>query len=246
MPVFFIPSDSIQDGTVTVTGPLLDHLRASLRTRTGEELWVGDEQRRRYRLRVTHIDRRSLRGVILDTQTGPPLTNPPLALGQAILKGDRMDWVVQKAAELGVAAIVPIISGRAIPRPKAERAGLQQRRWQRIAFEASQQAERWDVAVIAPAVSATGFFTQHGASPCKLILSERQTAQSLRSIELPEDPSSEIVLAIGPEGGWEKEECALALDAGFTAITLGERILRAETAAIAAISIVQSRLGECG
>src|SRR5688572_12546152 len=103
MPVFFISSDAVQNGTVTVTGSLLDHLRASLRTRDGEEIWFGDGQRRRYRVRVSRIDSRALQGEILEEQARPLTTSPPITVAQALLKGDRMDWVVQKASELGAA-----------------------------------------------------------------------------------------------------------------------------------------------
>ena len=245
MPVFFIAPECIDNGTVTIQGALLKHLRDSLRTQIEKELWVADGQRR-YRIRVEHIDRRHLQGRILSEQARPCRVNPSLLLGQAVLKGDRMDWAVQKATELGTAAIVPLISARVIARPKAERLGSQQERWQRIALEASQQAERWDVPAVKPPTRVSDFFTDDSLPLFRLILSERVDGLSLSSIELPTSPDTSIVLAVGPEGGWEKEELAQALDSRFTPVTLGRRILRAETAAVAAISIVQSRLGELG
>ena len=245
MPVFFVASECIGNGTVTIQGALLDHLKNSLRTQVAEELWVTDGQRR-YRIRVEHLDRCYLQGRILAEQIRPRRANPSLLLGQAVLKGERMDWVVQKATELGAAAIVPLISARVIARPRAERLGSQQERWQRIAFEASQQAERWDVPAVKSSTRVSDFFTDSSPSLFRIIFSERGDGLSLNSLDLPTSPDMSIVLAVGPEGGWEREELAQALDTRFTPVTLGGRILRAETAAIAAISIVQSRLGELG
>lgn len=246
MPVFLISSSHIQHGSITVTGQLLEHLRDSLRIRIGEEIWVGDEQRRRYRVRVSQIGKRDLRGEILETVTGPAATRPSLTLGQVLLKGERMDWVIQKATELGVVSIIPLISMRAIQRPRTERLDHQQKRWQRIALEAAQQAERWETPSVALPTEASVFFKNHPDTALKLILSERGPGQSLASLQYPDDPAQSIVLAVGPEGGWDREEVSCALACRFAPITLGSRILRSETAAIAAISVIQSRLGELG
>jgi 16S rRNA (uracil1498-N3)-methyltransferase len=246
MPVFFIATDQIHDATVTVTGPLLDHLRASLRVKTGERIWVGDELRRRCLIEVTHVDRRILRGTVVEQRTGPAPTTPRILIGQAILKGERMDWAIQKSTELGVAAIVPLVSEHTVVRPKQGRVGSQQERWQRIALEAAQQSERWDVPSIGAPANALEFFAAPGPAALKLILSEREAGQSLGSIVLPSSPADTIALAVGPEGGWRDEELARADANGFLPVTLGARILRAETAALAAVSVLQARLGELG
>ena len=245
MPVFFIASHAIGNHTVTITGPLLQHLRASLRTQPGEEIRVTDDRRRRYRIRVNEVDRSALRGKILSEEHGPAPSLIPVLLGQALVKGDRMDWIVQKTTELGIAALVPLISRRAVSRPRPERLASQQQRWQRIALEAAQQAERWEVPAVDPFQDVTDFFNRHAPSPDgKLILSERWAGEPLHSISLPH--SGGILLAVGPEGGWAEDELQVAAGAGFKMITLGPRILRAETAALAAVSVLQSRLGEMG
>jgi len=246
MPVFFIAADQIHEKTVTITGLLLDHLHASLRVRTGERIWVGDERRRRVLIEVTHVDRRTLRGTVIEQRTGPAPSTPRILIGQAILKGERMDWAIQKTTELGVAAIVPLVSEHTVVRPKQDRIGSQQERWQRIALEAAQQSERWDVPAIDTPCTAMEFFSMPVSATLKLILSERETGQSLSAVPLPSSPTQTIALAIGPEGGWRDEELAQAATNGFLPVTLGARILRAETAALAAVSILQTRLGELG
>ncbi len=246
MPVFFITADQIQNGAVAITGPLCTHLRDSLRLRVGEEFWLGDEQRRRYRVTASSIDRKRVSGTVLEQIAGPAQVHPPLILGQALLKGDRMDWIVQKATELGVASIIPLVTAHAVVRPRPDRQIPQQDRWQKIALEAAQQAERWEIPPVTSPCRPEQFFENRSSAPLKLILCERAKGQSLATIQLPSGPDHPVILAVGPEGGWKKEETEQALACGFTPVTLGQLILRAETAALAALSVLQSRLGELG
>lgn len=246
MPVFFIASRQVQNGTVTITGDLLNHLRASLRIERGEHIWLCDEHQRRYHVHVAQLNKRELSGTVLERQQAPPSRTPSIVLAQAILKGDRMDWAIQKATELGVRAIIPLLTQHGVVRPHASRAAAQQTRWQRIALEAAQQSEQWVIPSIQLPINVATFLTQPGNFNTKLILSERLPGRSLRSVPLPNSPASSLVVVIGPEGGWAPEELALAERGEFTSVTLGMRILRAETAALAAVSVVQSRLGELG
>jgi len=157
-----------------------------------------------------------------------------------------MDWVIQKTTELGMASLTPLISSHVIVRPNAARQAAQQDRWQRIALEAAQQSERWEYPKILLPCEASDFFKQRLPSPLNLILSERGPWQSLTSIPLPSGLDSLIRIAVGPEGGWRPEELAHAVECGLSPVTLGKRILRAETATLAALSVLQSRLGELG
>jgi 16S rRNA (uracil1498-N3)-methyltransferase len=246
MPVFFITADQISNRTVAITGELLGHLRTSLRVRIGERIWTGDEGRRRYLVEVTHVDRRTLRGTILEQRTGPAPAVPRLLIGQSILKGERMDWAIQKSTELGVAVIAPLVSKQTVVRPTQGRVAAQQERWQRITLEAAQQSERWDVPTVLAPRRAEEFFAAPGPAALKVILSERGSGQPLTSIALPASPVDVIAIAIGPEGGWRNEELAGARAHNFLPVTLGRRILRAETATLTALSVIQSRLGELG
>ncbi len=246
MPVFFIEADQVRDGQITITGPLLRHLRASLRARVGEAIWFGTRERRRYLTRVSFLDRRQLVGHVLEQQEEPLRRGPRVALGQAILKGDKMDWLLQKATELGAASIVPLLTGHTIARPATARAATQRERWQRIALEAAQQAERWEVPVVDALLAVQEFLAESPEHWLKLILSERGPGTSLSSVALPSGQDHTLALAVGPEGGWTSSELDEALTHGFIPVTLGSRILRAETAALASLSILQSRLGNLG
>jgi len=246
MPVFFIEQGQVRDDAVKITGQLLRHLQGSLRVQPGEELVFIVPRLRRYRVRVDHIDSKSLVGLVLDDQPVPAVAGPQVVLAQSILKGERMDWLIQKATELGAAQFVPIVSHHSVVRPRADRVKNQQERWQHIALEAAQQSERCEIPDVEFPIEAEGFFTNHPTSDLRLILSERSHGQSISSLKLPAGRNERVVVAVGPEGGWRVEELDLAGRCGFVPISLGSRILRAETAGLAALTLLQSRLGQLG
>jgi len=245
MPTFFVPSDAVAPPVVRITGPLLRHLRDSLRLRPGEALLLTDDHRRRHRTEITQVTPHSLDCRIVETVELPPRSSPSLVLMQAVLKGDKMDWVVQKSTELGVDCIVPVQTTNTVVKIQQDRTEHQRARWERIALEAAQQSERWTV----PTIAKPSDFSKATAayqSAAKFILAERSTETSLTTVTLPTGADQILVLAVGPEGGWDEDELTLAKEREYRLLTLGSRILRAETAAIAALSIVQSRLGELG
>jgi 16S rRNA (uracil1498-N3)-methyltransferase len=245
MPTFFVASEAIVPPTVRITGPLLHHLRQSLRLQPGEILSVTDDRRIRYRTQIAEIGSQALIARILDTTSPPPKAVASIVLAQALLKGEKMDWVLQKATELGVDRIVPVLTARSVVRPRADRMEHQHARWHRIALEAAQQSERWSVPAIDQPATLAELLPHSRAAASKIVLAERSGGSSLTTVSLP-GRDGEIWLLIGPEGGWKAEEVAHVHEQGFTAVTLGPRILRAETAAVAAVSVLQSRLGELG
>ncbi len=244
MPTFFVASEAIVPPTVRITGPLLQHLRASLRLQPGELLTVTDERGRRYRAEIAEVSIGTLIGRILDTTSAPPKTSPSIVLAQSLLKGEKMDWVIQKATELGVARIAPVLASHSVVRPRADRIEHQLARWQRIALEAAQQSERWSVPVIDEPATVPHLLSTSKTAALKILLAERSNGASLSNLPLHND--GDVWLLIGPEGGWEEAEFRHMREQGFVGVTLGPRILRAETAAIAALTILQSRLGELG
>ncbi len=245
MPTFFVASDAVTPPIVRVEGSLLRHLRDSLRLKTGEPLTVTDDRGLRHRTEIFKIAPQSLECRIIATTQAPARTIPSLILVQALLKGEKMDWVVQKATELGVDAIVPLHTAHTVVKIKPDRAHHQRTRWERIALEAAQQSERWTIPTIAAPADLANAMAAY-PSAVKLTLAERAAEQSLASVALPKKSEESIVLFIGPEGGWDDQELKLMQDQGCKRVTLGARILRAETASLAALAIVQSRLGGLG
>jgi 16S rRNA (uracil1498-N3)-methyltransferase len=246
MPVFFLSPECIAPPTISVTGDLLVHLRDSLRMTVGEIVLFSDGASHRYRAEITDLSKRAITGRILETMQEPPRRTPRLILGQSLLKGEKMDWVIQKAVELGVDELVPVESRHSIVQIRADRIEAQLGRWQRIALEAAQQSEQWRLPTIAPPQSLAALLTSRATGTATLMLAERLEGKSLQTVELPQDVTASVLVLIGPEGGWSKEEMRMADQAGIEQVTLGPHILRAETAAIATISILQSRLGKLG
>ena len=244
MSTFFVDPDAITPATIRITGDLLHHLRDSLRLHPGDSLTLNDGCGTRYRVEVAHVTSQAIDSRIIDQHTEPARRTSPIVLGQSLIKGDKMDWVIQKATELGVAAIVPIHSTHSVIKPNPERLEHQRARWTHIARDAAQQSERWTLPVIANPVDLAEICRRYAAAPLKGMLVERSSGPSLATISLPQDRRHPIIVLIGPEGGWTPDEQRLAQEQGFLPLTLGPRILRAETATIAALSILQSRLDE--
>lgn len=246
MPVFFVPPQCVTPPTIAISGDLLIHLRDSLRMTAGEVVIFGNGAGYRYRTEITTVTKQVLSGQILETINQPTPRSPTLILGQSLLKGEKMDWVIQKATELGTRELIPIESQHSVVQLKADRVEHQLIRWQRIALEATQQSEQWHVPTIAKPQSLSSLLKSRTPDTLTLMLTERKNGRSVQAIALPQDRSSSILVLIGPEGGWSKEELEIATQRGVEPITLGQQILRAETAAIATISILQSRLGQLG
>ena len=186
-------------------------MRNGLRITVGDGLLIGDGHGRRYRTTVTAVTRQAVTASIIETQVEPPRQAPTVVVGQALLKGDKMDWVIQKATELGVSTLIPLQTRHAVVQPKADRLETQRARWQRIALEAAQQSEQWTVAAVtAPQALSPQL---EGLSGCmtRLMLTERrQSGPNLGSIPLPTSAEERILILVGPEGGWAPEELAAA------------------------------------
>ncbi|HEY2469836.1 MAG TPA: RsmE family RNA methyltransferase [Terracidiphilus sp.] len=169
----------------------------------------------------------------------------PVTLVMSIFKFDHMEWAIEKATELGVAAIVPVIARRT-EIYLAQSAMKRVERWRRIAHEASQQSRRSDVPSILDPVRLADRVTS-ASNNKRLVLAEQERSTTLRAalreaMAVAGAAMPALELAIGPEGGWAQEEEALFDVQGWQAVSLGPRILRAETAAIAALSVVGSML----
>lgn len=160
-----------------------------------------------------------------------------LTLLCALLKGEKLDWVVEKATELGAARILPVACARSVRRLEPARASRQRERWARIATAAAQQCRRPDVPEVGEVRALEAALREAEAAPLRLLPYEGAAGARLAEA-LPDEVPPAACLLIGPEGGLAEEEVAAAVAAGFRVCGLGPRILRAETAALAALSIL--------
>jgi 16S rRNA (uracil1498-N3)-methyltransferase len=218
-----------------------------LRLRPGARVIVLDNSGWEYEVELTEIRREGARGRVCArrlAQTDPHLA---LTLYQAMLKGDRFEWVLQKGTELGVSAFVPMLTRRTVP-SDVQRVEKKRPRWERIVREAAEQSHRARLpALAAPCSFSEACLGAAEAHEWAFLPWEAATEKSLSHVLHSRDhPPRDVALLIGPEGGFEEAEVALAREQGIEVLTLGPRILRAETAALAAVTIVLSELGEMG
>jgi 16S rRNA (uracil1498-N3)-methyltransferase len=237
------------EATATISGAQAEHMARVLRATVGMEADVvaGGHV---FHAEVAAVAADEIRfNLIAEVQADPAL---PVTLVVSIYKFDRMEWAIEKATELGVAAIAPVIARRT-EKHLAQAAGKRVERWRRLAIEAAQQSRRSDVPAIydpvqlAERVRAASSATGETAQAAYIVLAEQERTTTLR--RAVEDATAQagtemprLEIAIGPEGGWAAEEEALFDANGWRAASLGPRILRAETAALAALAVVASFL----
>jgi 16S rRNA (uracil1498-N3)-methyltransferase len=223
-----------------LTGTHADHLVRVLRARVGQEFDVATGSVVRRGRIVTVGDGRVEFELGEEVPAASVLNSTPrITLLLAIFKFDRLEWAIEKCAELGVSRIVPLIAGRTDTHLAAASAKRVER-WRRIALQAAEQSRR-----AGPPEIAAPIKLQDGANlfpaALRIVLAETEQRNSLREV-LASRPGGEIILAIGPEGGWANDELQLFHVSGWISASLGPTILRAETAAIAATAIAISEM----
>jgi 16S rRNA (uracil1498-N3)-methyltransferase len=226
------------EATATLTGAQAAHLARVLRAQPGVEADVVAGGRV-FHAHVTEVMAEEVCFALGEEAEADPAL--PVTLVMSVFKFDRMEWAIEKATELGVATIAPVIAQRT-EKHLAQAADKRVERWRRIAHEAAQQSRRSDVAEIAVPVKLAERVKAERTC-VRLVLAEQERGTTLKQAveevmagsgaELPQ-----LEIAIGPEGGWSPAEETLFVENGWKAVTLGPRILRAETAAIAALAVV--------
>ncbi len=237
---FFITRLEEDASLAVLEGDEHRHLSRVARVKEGEPVWLFDAGGTRYFARVDSIEpgRTKLRIIRREQTAGPAMK---LVLVQAVVAAKKMEFILQKAAELGVSDFQPVETARSLRMPD-ERSGRKIDRWIKIAREAVKQSKGSAVPAVHPALSLKAFLKRRGDSAVRVFLSEHG-GRSFGSLfvsgecQLAPRPSS-VVLCIGPEGGWTDAEERLMADAGFEAVSLGNRILRSETAAVAAAAMI--------
>ena len=231
--------------TITLSTDEARHARNVLRLSRGDEVFVFDGEGREYRCVIADIASRSMTLTVAEeAQPAKPESPLDLTLAVALLKGEKFDLVVQKATELGVTDLVPVITARADVRIREPQdAARKVERWQRIALEAAKQCGRARLMLVNEPTSLDEFFRSITDVQLKVMFTERDGGSLDVAIETKTDLKSVIAL-VGSEGGWTDDEITQAREHGWQLVTLGGRTLRAETAAIAAATLLQHRFGD--
>jgi 16S rRNA (uracil1498-N3)-methyltransferase len=229
-------ADEVSGDRAALIGEHADHLVRVLRARVGQDFDIATGSTVR-RGRISFVD-----DARVDFDLGEEISGTrqaEITLVLAVFKFDRMEWAIEKCTELGVARIVPVISRRTDSHLAAASAKRVER-WQRIARQAAEQSRRAAPPEIAVPVKLAAALDQAGA--LRIVLAESEEQTLLRDVVKPQTAADGIVLAVGPEGGWTESELQSFRQSGWTSASLGNTILRAETAAMAATAVVASAL----
>ena len=234
---FYSPPKNYHAGLVSLDESETRHLRDVLRLKIGDAANVFDGEGREFECVVEQIEKRTSALRIVGTvEPGAPESKLDLTLCSSVLKGDKTDFAIQKAVELGVNRFVPMITVRCDVRPKSASGRVE--RWRKIVLEASKQCGRARLMQV-DEVSTFGDQIRNGTSGKLMFFSERDGGE----LSLQEQPNV-ITAFLGPEGGWDDSEITLAREAGADVITLHGRIMKADTAAIAISAILQHKFGD--
>jgi 16S rRNA (uracil1498-N3)-methyltransferase len=235
-PRFFISPEQVSGQSITISGEDVHHIVKVLRMKTGDELLLCDGKGAEYSATIAQVNKSDIAAEV-KARSKREIRYPPITLGQGLPKSDKRDWIVQKATEFGVAKIIPLLTERTIVKVREE--GKRVARWQRIAREAAMQSNRLDIPRVGHLVSFPEFLRTLSPRPRTLLLLPWEDGTvPIREILRANPDIKNIVVLIGPEGGFSAHEAEAAQGKGFHLVSLGPNILRTETAAVAVLSMI--------
>ena len=242
---FFVNPEQVEDGLIRITGSDVNHIKNVLRIRQGEEMLVSDGTGRDYLCQAEEIAGQEVTVRILETEEAGREIPSRLWLFPGLPNSDKMDFLIQKAVELGAAGIVPVSTRNTVVKLDQKKEEAKVKRWQAIAESAAKQSKRSLVPRVSGIMTlkeAFDYVESQGFS-VRLIPYEHEAGMDGTKTELDAaGPGQDIAVFIGPEGGFDEREIELALSKGVRPISLGRRILRTETAGLALLSVLMMRL----
>lgn len=237
---FFVDPDQIKEKEIIITGKDVNHIKNVLRMQIGEQIGVSSGQdQKKYRCEIASLSEEEICAKIMWVEEiGMELPNK-IYLFQGLPKSDKMEWIIQKAVELGVYEIVPVATKRAVVKLEPKKEQSKRKRWQGIAESAAKQSKRNRIPQIHQVLSFQDAVAYAKDMDVKMIPYElaegmKKTRELFGSIM----PGQSIAVFIGPEGGFDEEEAVLAAQNGVIPVTLGKRILRTETAGMVVLSML--------
>lgn len=241
IPRIYTDSPLAEDCTAALDENAAQHVGRVLRMQPGQELRLFNGDGQDYPATITTAGKKNVEVMVGTPEPNHTESNLEIVLGQTLSKGDRMDYAVQKAVEMGATRIVPLSTERCDVRLKGDREDKRLRHWQSVAISAAEQCGRARVPDILPVMTIAQWLEHSRDCDLRLVLHHR-TEQSLKSMDTPK----RVALMIGPEGGLTADEIVLAENEGFLSVALGPRVLRTETAPVASIALCQWLWGDIG
>jgi len=242
---FYVPQPRIEKGMLKIEGDEVKHIRKVLRLKAGDEIIVFDGLGKEFEGAIVEEGLSSVVIKIQNIFSSKRDSSLEVTLAQSLLKGEKMDYLIQKATELGVKEIIPFFSSRSVPLLEKSKKLKRHHRWERIAIEASKQCGRGVVPKIESLQDYSDMLQTASPDTLRLILWEKEGIKLKEILERLKE-KKKIFFIIGPEGGFSQLEVDEAKKTGFIPVTLGRRILRAETASLCFLSILQYEKGDIG
>ncbi len=242
----FVSPEDVEKSVLTISGEAFRHLRKVLRLGEGDVVRACDGEGWIYQARIRRVAKDHICCRIERREYRPERFASPVILGQGMSKGRKMDLIVQKATELGAAGVIALSLARSVPKPDDAAQADRLSRWRMIAREAAQQCGRVGTPTIGGLDSLDDFIKQTAEQPLKVVLWEGERENSLKDVLRGTSVLGGVALLVGPEGGLEAQELERAVEAEFIPVSMGQRKLRTETAALAALAIVQYEIGGMG
>lgn len=235
---FFVEPDAVQHNRALLRGEVVHQIRDVLRMHPGDEIVLLDNTGMAYHVELTMVERDAVRGRVLESAQANTDPTTRITLYQALLKGQKFDWVVQKGTELGIATFVPVLCSRCVMGSAEDVGRTRLERWERIIAEAAEQSNRAFLPKLREVMVFGDACHEAEKNGLSLIPWESEKTTGLRQVLQQAPPTENVNIFIGPEGGLTQQEIATAQAAGIIPVSLGPRILRAETAGLVAATAI--------
>lgn len=235
---FFIPPERIENGNTFISGGQAHQIKEVLRLKSGDQVVALDNTGIEYKVELVEISKNRVKGKVIGQSLCPNEPVIQITLYQTLLKSDKFEWVLQKCTEVGVSRFVPITCERCVVDTPSE---SRFERWRKILYEAAEQSRRGKISDLDPVIDFKCACEQ--VDGLSIVPWEQETVDGITAAMSNE---KRVNIFIGPEGGFTVDEIEIARNAGIIPITLGKRILRAETAGIVTATIIMHKSGELG
>ncbi|MBT3144619.1 16S rRNA (uracil(1498)-N(3))-methyltransferase [Neptunomonas phycophila] len=240
IPRFYESTDIRQGEAFSLSDEVTQHVARVLRMKAGQQITLFNGDGAEHLCELTHVEKRHAEAIVIDTHHVSRSSPLAIHIGQSVSRGERMDYAVQKATETGMTSMTPLITERCEVKLNNERQDKRIRHWQQVAVSACEQSLRNELPTI-NAIQTLDDWLANVEADLKLVL-HHHTEQPLGNYPRPDS----VALLIGPEGGLTEDEVSAALAAGFKPVAIGPRVMRTETAPVAAQAILQYLWGDLG
>ncbi len=235
---YFVKPEQMSNHTVAIEGDDVAHITRVMRMRKGDQIICSNGQGRDVLAEIDSVQGQMVLAKILEELPADRELPVHVTIAQSLPKGEKMDWIVQKSTELGARCIIPFISARTVVQWDASKISKRLHRWRRIAKEAAEQSQRSILPIIETPVDWSQLIAKSREMNLVMIAYEGEGTTPLNKVLPACQPGGNILLVIGPEGGFEPEEVEIAMASGMKAVSLGRRILRTETASLYGLAAI--------